>query len=96
MEMAKPNNWESMTHDEQVKYATSLFNSQRGKYIIGQALFYAIEALNKVDPPYMREISNIQDMESLTVLFEPFYSIHAMKYDDLKKQISILSKDVKV
>ena len=45
---------------DEEKFATSM----RGKYIIAQALYYGIEALNKVPLPH-REVSNIQDMEYL-------------------------------
>ena len=53
--------------------AVKFLQSIRGQYIISQALFHAIETLNKVEPEAMREISNIRDMEYLhTNLFPMF------------------------
>jgi len=45
---------------EALQFALSL----RGRYIISQALWYAIRELKKVKPP-LREESNIKDMEYL-------------------------------
>lgn len=44
--------------NEAIEFAESL----RGNYIIGQALFYGIKALEEVPNPY-RENSNISDMK---------------------------------
>ena len=46
--------------DNPAKFATSM----RGAYIIGQALHYAIQAMELVPMPY-REVSNINDMKYL-------------------------------
>ena len=53
--------------------------SMRGKYIIAQALYYGIKALESVEPEIMQEKSNIEDMKFLqetvftipTFVFEP-------------------------
>ena len=37
--------------------------SDRGKYIMAQALYYGIKELEAVEPAYMRENSNIEDMK---------------------------------
>ena len=55
--------------------ALSLLESQRGKYIIGQALHIAIKALESVEPPVMREVSNIEDMKALRDHFFPTFSV---------------------
>ena len=39
--------------------------SIREKYILAQALTIAIKQLRKVEPPVMREISNIADMRTI-------------------------------
>ena len=53
---------------DEEKFATSM----RGKYIIAQALHYAIQAMELVPMPY-REVSNIKDMEYLrdTIYYFP-------------------------
>ncbi len=43
--------------------------SLRGQYIMAQALEVAIDTLEKVEPPYMREESNIADMKFLREKF---------------------------
>ena len=39
--------------------------SLRGQLIVAQALYVAIDTLEKVEPSYMREQSNIADMKFL-------------------------------
>lgn len=52
--------------------AIKFCNSQRGQYIISQALWYAICVLEQVQPPY-KEPSNITDMRFLRKnLFQTF------------------------
>ena len=43
--------------------AIEFINSFRGQYILGQALRYAIDAMEKVQPVWSRETSNIADMK---------------------------------
>ncbi len=43
--------------------------SLRGQYIMAQALEVAIDTLGKVEPSYMREESNIDDMKFLREKF---------------------------
>jgi hypothetical protein len=45
--------------------ALDLLDSMRGKYILGQALYYGIQALEAVEPAVMQERSNIEDMKLL-------------------------------
>ena len=45
--------------------AINFLSSFRGRYIIGQALFYAIQVMESVEPEYMQEKSNISDMRYL-------------------------------
>lgn len=70
--MAKPENWESMNDDERREVARTLLQSIRGRYILSQALHYAIRDLKRVEPDYMQEKSNIEDME---ILQEVYFSI---------------------
>ena len=51
-----------MIQSDQKQEAITFGNSIRGQYIIGQALYYAIKALEDVPKPF-REISNISDMD---------------------------------
>ena len=51
--------------DKQAKLATDFSQSMRGKFIIAQALYYGIKALESVKPEYLQEKSNIADMKHL-------------------------------
>ena len=55
--------------------AVVLIGSQRGNYIISQALHIAIKALEQVEPPAMREISNISDMRLIRDQLFPIFSV---------------------
>ena len=48
--------------------------SMREKYILAQALTIAIKELESLEPPVMRELSNIADMRDMlgSHLLEPF------------------------
>ena len=64
-----------MSDEDGMKFLASL----RGQLIMAQALYVAIDTLEKVEPEYMQEKSNIADMKRLqetvftfpTVAFEP-------------------------
>ena len=51
--------------DGDIKKAIGFMQSFRGRYIIGQALFYAIKELESVEPEVHQEKSNIEDMKYL-------------------------------
>lgn len=53
--------------------AINLFQSIRGEYIIGQALYLAIESINK-RPQHQQEPSNVVDMLLLMNQLFPIYS----------------------
>ena len=53
--------------------AAELFNSWRGQYIISQALYKAIKVMEKVEPPVMRELSNIEDMRLIMQQLFPMF-----------------------
>ena len=46
-------------------YDMNIQGSMRERYILAQALTVAIQELEKVEPPVMREVSNIEDMKDL-------------------------------
>jgi hypothetical protein len=50
-----------MSDEDGMKFLASL----RGQLIMAQALYVAIDAMEKVEPEYMREESNIADMKFL-------------------------------
>ena len=52
------------TNEVEREQAEEFAESLRGHYIIGQALFYAIQELEKVSAPFT-EVSNIEDMKYL-------------------------------
>jgi hypothetical protein len=70
----KPRNWDKLGNKVKDEYATQLFQSMRGQYILGQALYVAIENMKKVPAPHT-EVSNIQDMEILMERHFPIYAI---------------------
>tara|TARA_R100001244_G_scaffold93972_1_gene70637 strand:+ start:20 stop:247 length:228 start_codon:yes stop_codon:yes gene_type:complete len=53
--------------------AHAFLASMRGRYIVSQALHVAIETLGSVEPPVMREESNIADMQYLKDTIFPLY-----------------------
>ena len=55
--------------------AVALIGSQPGSYIISRALHIAIKALEQVEPPAMREISNISDMKLIRDQLFPIFSV---------------------
>jgi len=72
----------SVAHDTTGQGAEFL-STMRGRYIIAQALYYGIKALESVTPDVMQEKSNIEDMkffqETLftipTFVFEPINTV---------------------
>jgi hypothetical protein len=65
--------------------AIRLFNSVRGRYIIGQALYTAIKEMEKVEYPF-KEASNINDMKLMMAELFPMYSgIKNMKIKKIQK-----------
>ena len=72
--------------DDSRNDAIKFLQSFRGRYIIGQALFYAIKELKSVEPDVHQEKSNISDMEYLRdELFDfpdEMYSSQSVKESD--------------
>jgi|TARA_R100000789_G_scaffold7249_1_gene11670 hypothetical protein len=58
--------------------AIEFFLSTRGQYIVAQALYYAVKALESVEPAAMRELSNIDDMKYLQ---ENLFDFPAILFD---------------
>ncbi|MCK5616356.1 hypothetical protein KAR91_81595 [Candidatus Pacearchaeota archaeon] len=81
----KPEKWDEWEIKEQEKYAIQMFQSHRGNYLISQALFRAIEVMKK-DPPKKRETSNIEDMETLSVLFPLFFMLTKLEKEQENKK----------
>lgn len=53
-----------MKHTDMTSWEAGFINSNRGHFILAQALVIAIKELNKV-PGAMKEVSNISDMQYL-------------------------------
>ena len=81
----KPEKWDKWKTKEQEEYALKLLQSHRGEYLISQALFRAIEIMKK-NPPKKRETSNIEDMETLSVLFPLFFMLTKMEKEQENKK----------
>lgn len=64
--------------------ALKIFNSVRGNYIVGQALFLAIEHM-KERPAIQQEPSNMADMELMMAELFPLYSVVAEAEKSFKK-----------
>lgn len=77
--MAKPSDWNKLSQKEKEEIGADLFSSVRGQYIISQALSKAIDVMKKVEPPIMREQSNIGDMEILHETVFPIYQKEIME-----------------
>jgi hypothetical protein len=61
-----------ITHEEKQKAWTFLL-SDRGQYVLGQALCIAVKTLDRVQGPE-RERSNIDDMKYLQMYLFPMYA----------------------
>ena len=61
--------WTKLGMDELQGEAMQLFATHRGTYIVAQALFLGIKALESVQPEQLQEKSNIADMKMLQQLF---------------------------
>ena len=67
-----------------VTKAMEFMTSMRGRYIMSQAMYVAIKALESVDEPH-QEISNIQDMKYLRdEVFNDFPDIVFHEYGGLQ------------
>ncbi len=58
-----------MSEQEKLEQAKALAGSIRGHFILSQALYYGIKALESVKPEYLQEKSNIADMKLLQNVF---------------------------
>ena len=61
-------------NEEDLQEAIQFATGNRGQFILSQALVIAIRSLEEVEPPEMRELSNIQDMKYLR---DRIYNIYA-------------------
>ncbi len=68
--------------------AAELFNSWRGQYIISQALYKAIQVMEKVEPDYMRELSNIEDMKLIMEQLFPMFMAIAKAQEEMAEAVS--------
>jgi hypothetical protein len=67
---------------EEKDQAMKFLVSMRGQYIVSQALYHAIQTMEKVPAPYT-EVSNITDMKYLMDnLFPIFKSVAATKREE--------------
>jgi len=68
-----------MTEQDSTSQGIEFLTSMRGRYIVSQALYYGLKALESVTPEVRQEKSNIEDMKFLqetvftipTFVFEP-------------------------
>lgn len=64
--------WENLSDDQKKRLATDLFNSPRGKFILGKCLSVARQVMLSTKYP---EKSDAFDMHVMGFLFEPFYTL---------------------
>lgn len=77
-----------MKHTDMTSWEAGFINSNRGHFILAQALVIAIKELNKV-PGAMKEVSNISDMQYLLDnYFDMYQQVLSMEMD-AKAQIAI-------
>lgn len=65
---------EISTDKHNAEVLNRFLNSERGKYIVGQALVIAVRCMKR-KPMHMREVSNIADMEYLIENAFPLYKM---------------------
>ena len=82
-----------LTAEEQKLEALNLFKTTRGSFVLGQALYHGIKALMSVDPPVMREQSNIADMYLLTSLFFPYEIVGEFPHDKVEALKNVTSTE---
>ena len=77
-----------MKHTDMTSWEAGFINSNRGHYILAQALVIAIRELNNVEGA-MKEVSNISDMQYLLDnYFDMYQQVLSMEMD-AKAQIAI-------
>jgi hypothetical protein len=64
----KPANWDQMTDKQKKNHAMNMLESQRGSFILSQALYLGAKALREVPEP-RTEVSNAEDMDILQEVF---------------------------
>lgn len=65
---------------------------QRDEYIMAQALYVAIRAMKAVEPEYLREPSNIYDMEAImNARFPHYIGIFDIQYKERDKYLATLA-----
>ena len=69
-----------------LEFATGFAKSIRGKFILGQALHYAIIELEKMEHP-LREVSNISDMKLLRDFLYPMFSASVEATEKFKSKV---------
>lgn len=88
----KPEKWNEMTKEQKRDCAWNMMNSPRGTYIMSQALHYAIKDLKAVQPEFMQERLNIEDMEMLR---ECFFNFPIIDPEEQRKMIERLQKETR-
>jgi len=73
-------------NENSLEFATGFAKSIRGKFILGQALHYAIIELEKTDRP-LREVSNISDMKLLRDFLYPMFSASVEATEKFKSKV---------
>jgi len=80
----KPEGWDKLSKAKKLLIAKGLLNSERGSYLISQALHHARKTMSKV-PERQREVSNIEDMEILEEIFFPIFKSVLLSQEEIKK-----------
>ena len=75
--MSKPDGWNSFSEEQKKQIALNFRVTSRGRMMLGQAIARALIAMRNDEFP---EYSNIEDLEILSVLFEPWVT----HYTELK------------
>lgn len=76
----KPENWKSYSEQQKIKVADELLKSDRGPYLIGQALAIGATALEA-----RNDESNREDMEILgEVIFQDGYDVEKQRLERAK------------
>ena len=74
----------SYIEETSTEKALEFLFSHRGRYIMSQALYYALKELQKVEPDVYQEKSNISDMEYLR---KHLFDYPDMVFEDFRRKV---------
>ncbi len=65
----KPANWQNLSRREKLRYGSDLFAHPKGKFVISQALYYALKHLGEDD----KSGNQAESTEDMEILYETIF-----------------------